>query len=110
MPSADGLSTEFWSGLSSLDDTKFETKTAKQTQRIDNGIEVQAQVIGIPGKVWFDLCKQMTARRLLTPKEIGVLNVASQLPGKVPSEKQCAVLMEILEKARQDGLYAQQTA
>jgi hypothetical protein len=107
---ADGLSTEFWSGLSSLDDTKFETKTAKQTQRIDNGIEVQAQVIGIPGKVWFDLCKQMTARRLLTPKEIGVLNVASQLPGKVPSEKQCAVLMEILEKARQDGLYAQQTA
>jgi hypothetical protein len=107
---AEGLSTEFWSSLSAQDDTKFEAKTAKQTQRIDNGIEVQAQVIGIPGKVWFDLCKQMTARRMLTSKEIGVMNVASQLPGKVPSEKQCAVLMEILEKARQDGLYAKQRA
>jgi hypothetical protein len=32
---ADSLSTEFWSSLSTLDDTKFETKTAKQTQRID---------------------------------------------------------------------------
>jgi hypothetical protein len=84
---------------------KFETKTAKKTQRIDDGIEIQAQVINIPGKVWFDLCRQTTAKRLLTPKEIGVLNVASQLPGKVPSEKQCIVLMNILEKAHLDGFY-----
>jgi hypothetical protein len=97
---------DFWAGLSNQDETKFQAKTAKQTQRIDDGIEVQAQVIKIPGKVWFDLCKRMAAKRLLTPKEIGIMNVASKMPEKVPSEKQCAVLVEILERARQDGLYA----
>lgn len=101
---ADILAEEFWSNLSTQDDMKLEAKSAKQTQRIDNGIEIQSQIIAIPGQVWLDLCRQMTARRMLTPKEVGIMNVASQLPGKIPTERQCEVLVEILQKAKLEGM------
>jgi AIPR protein len=102
---ASSLPEDFISGLAAQEETKIEAKSAKQTQRIDNGIQVQSQIIAIPGAVWLDLCNQMTAKRMLTPKEIGIMNIASQLPHKVPSEKQCAALVEILDKAKLNGLY-----
>ncbi|MCG2839924.1 AIPR family protein [Sandaracinobacter sp. RS1-74] len=107
---ADSLSEEFLTSLVSGDETKSDAKDAKRTQKIDNGIEAQRQIIEIPGNVWQDLRGRMTARRLLTPKEIGIMNVAAQLPGKVPSEKQCVILMEILDKAREEGLHPRRAA
>lgn len=106
---AERLSDSFWDSLATSDDTKHEAKTAKQTQRIDNGIDAQRQVIEVPGSVWRDLCSAMSARKLLTPKEVGIMNTAAQLPGKVPSEKQCIILVELLEKARQEGLLQTQS-
>lgn len=99
------LPEEFLASLASLDDTKVEKKTAKQTQKIDNGIEIQSQIIAIPGQVWLELSRQMMAKKLLTPKELGVMQVAAQLPGIIPSERQCGVLADILQKARQEGLH-----
>lgn len=101
---AGSLPEEFYTSLLSLDDTKQVTKTAKQTQRIDNGIEAQSQVIAIPGKAWLDLCRKMTAKRMLTEKEIGIMNVAAQLPGKIPTERQCEILVQLLQKAKQEGI------
>ncbi len=42
--------------------------------------------------------------KLLTPKEISILRIAQQIPVKIPTEKQCAVLIGVLEKAEQEGL------
>lgn len=99
------LSKTFWATLASKDNSKFENKAAKQTQKIDDGIEAQRNILKIPGKVWFELRERMAARGLLTPKEIGIMNVAALLPNKIPSEKQSVVLIEILERARQEGFY-----
>jgi AIPR protein len=104
------LPEEFLLSLSAQDDTKSAAKAAKQTQKIDDGIEIQRQMISISGKVWKDLSSKMAARSLLSPKELGVLNIASQIPSKIPTEKQCVILAEILEKARLDGLYDRQSA
>ncbi len=103
---AGSLPDEFYTSLVSLDDNKQLTRTAKQTQRIDNGIEAQTQVISIPGKVWLELCRQMTAKRMLTEKEIGIMNAAVQLPGKIPSERQCEILVQLLQRAKQEGISA----
>jgi hypothetical protein len=46
----------------------------------------------------------MDAKRMLTPKEVGIMNIASQLPNKIPTERQCEVLVEILQRARQEGI------
>lgn len=98
------LPDEFWSALVSSDDAKHEVRSAKQTQKIDNGIEAQRYVLSIPGHSWEELCSRLSAKRLVTPKEIGILNVAAKIPVRIPSEKQCMVLLEILEKGRSEGV------
>jgi len=98
------LSEEFWASLCSADDNRFEAKTARQTQKIDNGIEIQRRVLSIPASTWLSIGAQLNAKRLLSPKEIGVVNVAAQMPNKVPTENQARVLMDVLEKCRAEGL------
>lgn len=95
---------EFYSLLMSSDEKAAEVRTARQTQRIDNGIEAQRQVLSIPGKKWGHLYQALREKELLTPKETGILRIAMQIPAKVPSEKQCAVLIDILEKGRTEGI------
>jgi hypothetical protein len=99
------LMTEaFWTSLVSADDSRFEAKAARQTQKIDNGIEAQRQVISIPVTTWKNLYTQLNAKKLLTPKEVGILDVAVQMPKKIPTEKQSEILIAILEKGRAEGL------
>lgn len=98
------LPEDFELVLTSLDDVGFQVKGAKQTQKIDNGIEAQKRVFSISVEVWSRIYLQLETKHLLTPKETGVLRVAMQMPKKVPTEKQCMVLLEALEKARREGV------
>lgn len=98
------LPPEFYDGLVSLDDQSATLRTAKQTQRIDNGIEAQRKVLTVPAAEWVRLHQCLTEKKLLTPKEIGVLKVAMQIPAKLPTEKQSGVLLNILDKGRQEGV------
>lgn len=98
------LPDEFWVRLASAEDNRIEAKTARQTQKIDNGIEAQGRVIAIPASSWQTIRTRMSTKLLLTPKEIGVLNVAVQMPAKIPTESQSRVLIGILEKCRNEGI------
>lgn len=98
------LPEEFWVALASVEDNRHEAKTARQTQKIDNGIEVQKQVFEVPTSHWALILKEGTSRRLLTPKEMGILKIAEQMPAKIPTEKQCTILMDILGRAQQEGI------
>ncbi|WP_192385771.1 AIPR family protein [Mesorhizobium silamurunense] len=98
------LPDEFWAGLASTEDNRHEAKTARQTQKIDNGIEAQKQVFEVPRSHWALILKEGSSRRLLSPKEMGVLKIAEQMPARIPTEKQSAVLIEILGKAQQEGI------
>lgn len=98
------LTDEFWTALASVEDNRHEAKTARQTQKIDNGIEVQKRVFDVPTAHWSLILKEGTSRRLLTPKEMGILRIAEQMPTKIPTERQSAVLIEILDRAQQDGI------
>jgi hypothetical protein len=100
------LPEEFWKELISSEDKAAELKSAKQTQKIDNGIDAQRRVLEIPAAQWSKVQAALSAKRLLSPKEIGVLNIATQMPSKIPTELQCAVLLETLEKARSEGVIA----
>jgi hypothetical protein len=100
------LPPEFNDRLLSLDDQATETRSARKTQRIDNGIEAQRHVLAVPAPEWARIHQALLARNLLTPKEIGVLQVAMQIPVRIPTEKQCAVLLEVLDRGRQEGVVA----
>jgi len=98
------LSDEFWDELVSADEAATEAKSAKKTQKIDNGIDAQRKGISIPASEWQKIQQLLGTKRLLTPKEQGILNIAVQMPSKIPTEKQCAVLLETIEKARAEGI------
>lgn len=98
------LSREFWASLVSLDESKQEAKSAKQTQKIDNGIEAQRKVFSIPPASWQLLSDQMKARSLLTQKELDILAVAVRMPSKIPSEAQSRVLLDILKRGKDEGI------
>jgi AIPR protein len=101
---AEHLPEDFWNGLISSEDNLHEAKTARQNQKIENGIEVQRQVFEVPQKQWSRILIEGKNRSLFTPKEVDILRIAEQMPTKIPTEKQSAVLIEILDKARQEGI------
>lgn len=101
---ADLLPDEFDGECLSRDDHLSEKRAARNTQKVDNGIEAQTKVFAIPAARWIAVHEALAAKRLLTPKEIGILNVAMQMPMKIPTEKQCAVLLDTIEKARAEGI------
>ncbi len=98
------LTDEFWALLASAEDSRHEVKAARQTQKIDNGIEAQRQVFDVPSGQWSLILREGASRRLFTPKEIGILQIAEQMPAKIPTERQSAILIEILGKAQLDGI------
>lgn len=100
----DTVSAQFWDELISADDVAVEVQTAKKTQKIDNGIDAQKRVINIPAAQWIRLSSVLSNKQLVTPKEAGILSIATQIPNKIPTEKQCLILLEILSKARAEGI------
>lgn len=97
------LPDTFWEAVQSAEENATETRSARQTQKIDNGIEAQRLVLAIPGSDWAELGTYLKSKRLLTPKEQGIVAVAEKIPGKIPTEKQSQILVEILEKAKMEG-------
>lgn len=101
---ADLLSPEFYDRLVPQDAQAAIVKTAKQTQRIDDGIEAQRKVLAISAVKWTHIHQSLREKNLLTPKEDGVLRIAMQIPSKLPTEKQSMVLLDVLDKGRMEGV------
>ncbi|WP_028465646.1 AIPR family protein [Nisaea denitrificans] len=98
------LPDDFDDELLSREKHLTEKRAARNTQKLDNGIEAQTRILAIPAARWTAVHEALVAKRLLTPKEIGILNIAMQMPTKIPSEKQCVILLDTIEKARAEGI------
>jgi hypothetical protein len=98
------LPSQFWLSLTSAEDDLHETKTARQNQKIEDGIGLQTRIFEIPKAQWSKIVKEGQTRNILTPKELSILQIALQIPAKLPTEKQSAVLIEVLDKAREEGI------
>lgn len=94
---------DFWNEIVPIEDVKHEEKTAKKTQKVDDGINAQVKIVNIPGSTWSKILLFGKNKKLFSPKEIGVLEIAEQIPTKIPSEKQCYVLVEVIEKVKLEG-------
>lgn len=100
----EALPSEFKDNLISKDVVKNEKKEARMVQKIDDGIEAQRKVLAISGPQWRTILRKCDQKGILTEKEAGIMKLASQIPNKIPSEKQSAVLIEVLEKAELEGI------
>ncbi len=97
----------FWDDTVSLKEQAAQVKDAKTTQKIDDGINVQKTVVEIPASTWADVLTAGMKGKFLSPKEANLLRIAQQIPMKIPSEKQCKLLVAILEKAQKEGVALQ---
>lgn len=99
------LPTGFFAELISANDVEDEVRSSVKTQRMLNGIEAQRTIVEIPAATWVQILVQGQEKHLYSPKEVGVLQVATQMPTKIPTEKQSFVLLAILEKAKLEAIY-----
>ena len=98
------LPERFWARVASAEENRHEAKAARQIQKIDDGIDLQKQVLALSPQKWTKILEEGTKRRFLTPKEAGILRIARQIPAKIPTERQSGVLAAILAKAYREGV------
>jgi hypothetical protein len=98
------LPAKFLDDLISKDEVKEEVKSAAKVQKIDSGVEAQKKVFEISAKRWQAIMVEGSKKKMFSPKEIGILQIAAQMPKKVPSDKQSVILIEILNKAKLEGI------
>lgn len=89
--------------LISRTERKIKDSDARTVQKIDNGIQAQKYVIEKGGPFWSKIFEWSQTNRIFSPKESSLLQVASQIPSKIPSEKQSLLLVVIEQKAIEDG-------
>ncbi|MCY4228572.1 MAG: AIPR family protein [Gammaproteobacteria bacterium] len=98
------ISLRFFETLVETDIQKDEQKQAKKAQQIDDGIDAQKRVLAVPNQKWSQIRHIGIEKQFLTEKEAGIIRVAEQIPNKIPTVKQCGVLLGVLEKAQAEGL------
>lgn len=78
-------------------------RAAVKDQKMLNGIEAQAAVLNAGADLWRDLREWGASRKLLSPMELGILEVAAAVPNKIPSEKQSLAAVQALRKLQLEG-------
>jgi hypothetical protein len=89
--------------LLAVSDQKEEKRSAVKDQRTLNGIEAQAAVVNAGGAFWQAARAWASARKILTPMEAGILDVAAAIPNRLPSDKQSLKAIETLRKMIAEG-------
>ena len=100
------LSDNLLDTLIDKNDIKSDIRTAKTEKKVDNGIAAQSKVISIAPAKWKSIMGNTKIKSFITPKELGILAIAAQIPNKIPTEKQSIILLEIYEKALEEGFVA----
>ncbi len=98
------LIPEFEESLELKMNEKQSKKDAKKDQKLTNAIEDMKAVVLYGSQGWKELLTWNDAHHVLGMKEIDLIKVATRIElGKMPSEKQCVLIMKILGHAREEG-------
>lgn len=95
--------------LDSLQDLKTASEvsvSSRGTQKTDDGIEMQIQVVNTPGPEWTRMLNWGLKKDLLTPRQITLVTIATQIPSKLPTERQSMELWKIRESLIDVGYIA----
>lgn len=84
-------------------EVKQRKKAAARTQRVDDGISAQAEVVKRPASYWKRLLDWGLAHRVVAADEAAGLKIAAQLPNKIPNEVYCRKILQALARAEEEG-------
>jgi hypothetical protein len=97
------LPQQFIEELISADEARADERQGKKDQLVEDGIKAQIVVCDIPAAMWRLVLQEGQRRKLLSSKEVDCVRIAQQIPNKVPTERQCVVILGALAKLNQDG-------
>ena len=97
------LNEAFISELIGKEIAAVDGKDAKKVQKIDDGINAQKKVLSLGPEKWKELSAWGFSQKFLNEKDMGILQVAVKIPGKIPSEKQSIHLMKLLSRMEGEG-------
>ncbi|MFA0917776.1 hypothetical protein ALP73_00207 [Pseudomonas coronafaciens pv. garcae] len=97
---------DFYERLVDVSSVVDEGKKSRKTQKADDGIEIQIQVTSVPGAEWNRMLNWGGKHNHLTPKQHSLLMIASQIPKKLPTEKQCIEIWKIRDAMINEGFIA----
>ena len=98
------MPADFLNGLLSKDDEQHEIKSAKKVQKIDDGIACQKKVFALDAEKWKEAAGFGLSNNLLNQKDMAILATAAAMPERIPSEKQCIYLVNLLRRLELEGL------
>ena len=93
------------------DDRVSDGRVAASHQKMMNNIEKQKYVIETGCEYWKALAKWILEKKQsISDKESNILALACQFErtGKIPSEKQCFVLLQLEDRMKQEGFFIEQ--
>ncbi len=82
---------------------KSTERNARKEQKILNGIEAQTLVVEAGPQYWQKVLVWGKQNNHLSPKDIGILNVAAETTRQIPSEAQSRRIIEILKRLESEG-------
>ncbi len=82
--------------LISQEEANRQSDNSKTVQKIDNGIYAQERVLKTDKRIWEEIERYLHDDDTATPSLIGILRAAKN-PMKIPTEKQSAVLIKLLD-------------
>ncbi len=97
------LPAEFLAEMVDESRDKENLKDAAKVQKIDDGIIAQREVLKMGAIRWQQFKEWCPGRLALSPRDQGILDVATKIPRQIPSEKQSIILLEVLERAKAEG-------
>lgn len=89
--------------LITCNEAKTAEKHAKKEQRIVNDINAQVEVVKYSSEDWKRLSEFAVNNHLVSSADIAALSIACKIPSKIPNSVQSKKLLELLDKAVQEG-------
>jgi len=83
--------------LIDVEESKLREKDSKGIQKEDDGIQVQAKVLGMNKSIWSQVERCLHEDDAATPSLVGILKAAKS-PKGLPTEKQSKVLVKLLNR------------
>jgi DNA invertase Pin-like site-specific DNA recombinase len=94
---------EFDRVLISPDLANERAREARSDKAVLTSVEAELEVHRLGAAFWAEARNWARERGLLSPRENGVLETCAAIPGKMPSDKQCAIAMSALRKLQGEG-------
>ena len=82
---------------------RLQEREARRTRRVHDGLDALKQVLEHDANYWISAREFCRSRSILTPEDERSLVPACQIPNRIPTDRQAASLMRLVEKALDAG-------